>query len=81
MQGEDKRDRTKVRMARLLIYEGERWWVEHTLEKSSVPLNGTTKVPTGGKIRSLMLDDFPEVIDEMGDEENVPEEVQEVQQD
>lgn len=54
-----------VRVLRLLEYVGERTWVEDTLERSGVPLNGTS--PNWGRncsgyIRSGMIGNFPEVV-------------------
>jgi hypothetical protein len=54
----------KVRVLRILEYVGTREWVEKTLENNSVPLNGTKIVGTEGVIKSAIVSDFPEKIEE-----------------
>ena len=53
-----------VRVLRILEYVGEREWVENTLNRSNVPLNGTSAHHTGVKniIKSATIDQFPEVL-------------------
>jgi len=68
----------KVRVLRMLEYVGDREWVEDTLNRSSVPLNGTSGKHTGKHniIKSATLDQFPEILDknEKKEEENMSKE-------
>ena len=51
----------KVRIFRILMYEGDRHWVEETIKKS---IHGTKQVGEAGKDRSITaatLGTFPEV--------------------
>lgn len=57
----------KVRVMRILIYEGSRSWVEQTLQGSNVPLEGCRRVQ-GGLVKSAIIDKFPEIINESEDE-------------
>lgn len=58
-----------VRVLRILEYVGPRSWVEQTLARTAVPLNG--QAPNGrlaapwtkGVIRSAMLGSFPEILE------------------
>jgi DNA-directed RNA polymerase subunit RPC12/RpoP len=52
----------KVRVMRILIYEGDREMIETTLNGSMVPLNGVRKI-NGMKIKSAIMDQFPEIIE------------------
>lgn len=52
----------KVRVMRILVYEGTREWVENTLNKSYVPLEGT-QIYGGNCIKSTLVDKFPEIIE------------------
>lgn len=54
----------KVRVLRILEYVGDREWVEDTLRRSSVPLNGDSSQHTGKEniIKSAIVDGFPEIL-------------------
>ena len=52
-----------VRVIRILEYVGPRKWVEDTLAKTAVPLNGQYSPSDGLCIRSAMLGSFPEILD------------------
>jgi len=54
----------KVRVMRILIYEGTRGWVEETLKRSLVPLDGI-KVIQKNCIKSALIDKFPEILGEL----------------
>lgn len=58
-------NKEKVRVLRILEYVGDREWVEDTLRKSSVPLNGDSSQHTGKEnvIKSAVIDGFPEILD------------------
>ena len=47
--------RDRVRVTRLLIYEGDVNWVEDTLNNNMVPLDGIRKLANGNSIRSILL--------------------------
>lgn len=57
----------RVRIMRLLIYEGPREWVEQQLEKS---ITGTKRIAikgsyeNGGRITVRTLEEFPEIVAE-----------------
>jgi len=51
-----------VRVIRILEYVGPRSWVETTLERAAVPLNGQRCVDKDKVIRSAMLGDFAEIL-------------------
>lgn len=51
----------QVRIIRILEYSGERKWVEDTLARAGVPLNGQ-RTTDHGTIRSAMLGSFPELL-------------------
>lgn len=53
----------KVRVLRVLEYVGDRKWVEETLSRSSVPLNGVKRIDNANSIKSSVLDYFPETVD------------------
>lgn len=53
----------KVKVMRILIYEGNREWVENTISMSSVPLNGTKELGDDNKIKSAIMEQFPEIIE------------------
>ena len=60
----------RVRVLRVLEYEGDREWVEMTLSKGSVPMNGVKVIPEGrnipgGSIKSAIVTPFPEIIKEV----------------
>jgi hypothetical protein len=44
-------------------YVGERKWVEDTLSRGMVPMNGTKVLGDGNVIKSAVIDQFPEVLD------------------
>ena len=52
-----------VRVLRILEYVGEREWVEDTLKKGSVPINGMKKVNNKNCIKSATVDGFPEILE------------------
>lgn len=52
----------KVRVIRMLEYVGDRKWVEDTLQRSSVPCDGTRIVGRDKLIKSCLLDKFPSVL-------------------
>ena len=53
----------QVRVLRILEYVGDREWVEDTLKRSSVPLNGIKKVDRSENIiKSALIDNFPEIL-------------------
>lgn len=60
----DKGELDKIRVLRILEYVGEREWVEETLKRSTVPLNGQRQVDNGNLIKSAIIDNFPEILDE-----------------
>lgn len=45
----------KVKVIRVLIYEGPRDWMERTLAISSVPLQGERAVDEGVSIKSILI--------------------------
>jgi hypothetical protein len=51
-----------VRVMRILVYEGEREWVEETLKGSLVPMDGIKYVGKKGMIKSALMDKFPEIL-------------------
>ena len=53
----------KVRVIRILVYEGSREWVEHTLEKGAVPANGRKVISHGMTVASMTIRGFPDVIE------------------
>jgi len=57
----------KVRVARILVYEGPRDWVEETLKCSEVPLEGIYLVPGNNDaiIKSTLIDKFSEIIEQV----------------
>lgn len=61
-----------VRVLRILEYVGEREWVEDTLTKSHVPLNGTSAHYTGSTnmIKSAIIDQFPEILNKEDEVKN-----------
>ena len=52
-----------VRVMRVLIYEGEHEWVEQTLAKGGVPINGSHTVRNKGYISSKIIPEFPKVLE------------------
>lgn len=54
----------RVRVMRILVYEGTREWVETTLQQSSVPLTGVKHAGPVNRIKSCLIDQFPEILDE-----------------
>ena len=62
----------RVRVLRILEYVGDREWVEDTLKRSSVPLNGTSFKNTGKNniIKSAIIDQFPEVLTDAKESED-----------
>lgn len=52
----------KVRVMRILVYEGEREWVEEALKCSLVPMDGIKYIGKKGIIKSALVDKFPEVL-------------------
>ncbi len=52
---------SRVKVIRILVYEGERSWVEECLNKSIVPLEGA-KFMGSNYIKSTLIDKFPEVL-------------------
>jgi hypothetical protein len=55
-------DKDKVRVMRILVYEGPRKSVEDTLKHSMVPLEGS-EIIGELTIKSTIVDKFPEVLD------------------
>jgi len=55
----------KVRVMRILVYEGTRKWVENTLKRGSVPAEGIKVITDDGVncIKSALIDKFPEVLE------------------
>lgn len=56
----------KIKVTRVVIYEGQRSVVEDHLSRLSVPLNGQKKFGVGNGeiiIKSTMIGNFPEIID------------------
>jgi hypothetical protein len=51
-----------VRVLRILEYVGDREWVENTLQKGNVPADGIHDLGNGNKIKSCLIDKFPERI-------------------
>lgn len=43
-------------------YVGDREWIENTLKRSSVPLNGYIDTGDNNVIKSAIIDDFPEML-------------------
>lgn len=58
------------RVIRVLEYVGEKEWLENTLSRSSVPMNGNSKTFSGTKnyINSKVLSDFPEYVGDIVEE-------------
>lgn len=58
----------KVRVMRILVYEGTREWVEKTLQNNGVPLDGTRHVAVKDGIecliKSAIIDKFPEILED-----------------
>jgi len=56
----------RVRVFRLLIYEGPRGWVEYVFNSPAlfVPMNGTKRLNEKAAISSRILGEWPEVIKE-----------------
>ena len=52
-----------VRVLRILEYVGTREFVENTLQKSAVPINGKHICGSGNMIKSAIIDGFPEILD------------------
>lgn len=53
-----------VRVIRVLVYQGERSWVEKTLATGAVPANGRhTLGENKGVISSMTITEFPEVLE------------------
>lgn len=59
----------KVRVLRILEYVGDREWIEKTMSRSGVPLNGIWKPndieseEKGRCIKSAIIDQFPEILE------------------
>jgi hypothetical protein len=47
----------KVSVIRVIIYEGDRNWIEDTIRNNAVPLEGTKKMANGSSIRSILVYD------------------------
>jgi len=58
-----------VRVLRILEYVGDREWVENTLNRGGVPMNGVVKdkFKDGCIIKSAIIDKFPEIFKEEND--------------
>jgi hypothetical protein len=52
-----------VRVLRILEYVGPREWVEQTLSQGSVPARGQYGIGHGWTIRSAILGEFPEILE------------------
>jgi hypothetical protein len=52
----------KVRVMRILIYEGDYDWVKTTLEHSAVPMDGIKRIEDQGQIKSALIDKLPEIM-------------------
>jgi hypothetical protein len=54
-----------VQIIRIIVYEGDREWVESTLKHTAIPLNGDFNFFGEGKrrvIKSKTLGDFPTIM-------------------
>jgi hypothetical protein len=49
-----------VRVLRVLEYVGKREWIEDTLQRGSVPINGSKFIDSKTCIKSALIDQFPE---------------------
>ena len=54
----------KVRVMRILIYEGNRSWIENTLKNSYIPINGSKEIAYG---KIISIANFPEKVIEGSD--------------
>lgn len=68
----------KYRVLRVLEYVGDLEWIENTLNRSSVPLNGDSRHISGAEnyIKSAMIGNFPEDIKELEQTISQAEEIQ-----
>jgi len=53
----------KVRVMRILVYEGTREWVDIALKGGRVPLEGQLSFGGDNLIKSALIDKFPEILD------------------
>jgi len=53
-----------VRVLRILEYVGDREWVETTLMRTAVPCNGEHKINDNCRIRSAVIGQYPEILEQ-----------------
>lgn len=58
----------KVRVLRIIEYVGNRKWVEETLKRGEIPSSGSKSFGNECVIKSALIDQFPEIVQEKSDE-------------
>ena len=57
-----------VRVLRILEYVGPREWVEDTLNRAGVPVNGQMRIDETRCIRSAIVGTYPEILEKANGE-------------